>query len=91
MSFLKMCLFILGCAEFIAVHRLSLVAGAWGGGGTSPQLGCLRASRWPLLLQGPRGHVGSEVLVQGLHCFKACGLFLDQGSHPRPLPWQADS
>ena len=88
-----MYLFIFGCAEFIAVCRLSLVAGGLGVGvggwgyslaGVFP-FHCGSSVAWAL------GDVGSAVLVQGLHCFKACGLFLDQGSHPHPLHWQADS
>ena len=31
------------------------------------------------------------VVVQGLSCSAACGLFLDQGTNPRPLHWQVDS
>ena len=34
---------------------------------------------------------GSVVVVHGLSCFTACGIFPDQGSNPCPLHWQADS
>ena len=34
---------------------------------------------------------GSVVVAHGLSCSAACGIFLDQGSNPCPLPWQADS
>ena len=34
---------------------------------------------------------GSVVVVHGLSCSVACGIFLDQGSNPCPLHWQADS
>ena len=34
-------------------------------------------------------HVGSVVVAQGLHCFKASGIFPDQGSNPCLLRWQA--
>ena len=34
---------------------------------------------------------GSVVSVHGLHRSTACGIFLDPGSNPRPLNWQADS
>ena len=34
---------------------------------------------------------GSVVVAHGLSCFAACGIFLDQGSNPCPLHWQADS
>ena len=30
-------------------------------------------------------------MVHGLRCSEACGIFLDQGSNPCPLHWQADS
>lgn len=29
--------------------------------------------------------------VRGLRCPTLCGIFVDQGSHPCPLYWQADS
>ena len=34
---------------------------------------------------------GSVVVVHGLSCSAACGLFPDQSSNPCPLHWQADS
>ena len=37
------------------------------------------------------GSTGSVVVVPGLCCSMACGNFLDQGSNPYPLHWQADS
>ena len=48
--------------------------------------------QWLLLLQsmGSR-HAGSVVVVHGLSCSAACGIFLDQGSNPCPLHWQVDS
>ena len=33
----------------------------------------------------------SVVVAHGLSCSMACGIFLDQGSNPCPLHWQADS
>ena len=36
-------------------------------------------------------HVGSVVVAHGLSCSMACGIFLDQGSNPCSLHWQADS
>ena len=30
-------------------------------------------------------------MVHGLSCCEECGIFLDQGSNPCPLHWQADS
>ena len=35
------------------------------------------------------GHTGSVVMVHGFSCPEACGIFLDQGLNPCPLPWQA--
>ena len=37
------------------------------------------------------GHSGSVVVVQGLSCPQACGIFLDQWSNLCCLHWQADS
>ena len=37
------------------------------------------------------GAWASVVVAQGLSCTAACGVFLDQGSNPCPLQWQADS
>ena len=34
---------------------------------------------------------GSVVMAHRLSCSEACGIFLDQGSNPCPLHWQADS
>ena len=34
---------------------------------------------------------GSIVVVHGLSCSTACGIFLDQGSNPCLLHWQVDS
>ena len=33
----------------------------------------------------------SVIVLQGLSCSKACGIFLGQGSDPCPLHWQVDS
>ena len=35
--------------------------------------------------------VDSAVVAHRLHRPAACGIFLDQGSNPCPLHWQADS
>ena len=37
------------------------------------------------------GALGSVVVAYGLSCPVACWIFLDQGSNPCPLHWQADS
>ena len=34
---------------------------------------------------------GSVVVARGFSCPVTCGIFLDQGSNPCPLYWQADS
>ena len=48
---------------------------------------CASVSVWWLLLQS----MSSAVAVHGLKCSAACGIFLDQGSNPYPLHWEADS
>ena len=49
--------------------------------------------RWLLLLRGTgsRAHAGSLVVAHRLSCSATCGIFLDQGSNPCPLHWQAGS
>ena len=37
------------------------------------------------------GTWASVLAAPGLGCCEACGIFLDQGSNPCPLHWQADS
>ena len=37
------------------------------------------------------GCAGSVVVVHGLSCSVAYGIFLDQGANPCPLHWQVDS
>ena len=37
------------------------------------------------------GCTGLTVVVPGLSCFVACGIFPDQGLNPCLLHWQADS
>ena len=37
------------------------------------------------------GPQASVVVAHGLSCSAACRIFLDQGSNPCPLHWQADS
>ena len=46
----------------------------------------------PLLLRSTGSRrAGSVVVAHGPSCSTACGIFLDQGSNPCPLHWQADS
>ena len=74
---------------FVAARGLSLVAAS---GGYS-SLWCMGFSLQWLLLSWSTGsrRVGSVVVVHGLSCSAACGIFPDQGSNPCPLHWQADS
>ena len=77
------------CWVSVSVHRLSLVVASRG----YSSLRCAGFSlSWLLLLwsTGSR-HAGSVVVVHGLSCSVACGIFPDQGSNPCPLHWQADS
>ena len=47
---------------------------------------------WLLLLRSTGSRrSGSVVVAHGLSRSAACGIFLDQGSNPCPLHWQADS
>ena len=87
--FIYLCIYSWLCWVFVAVCRLSLVAVS--GGYSSLQ--CAGFSlRW-LLLSWSTGSrcVGSVVVVHGLSCSAACGIFPGQGSDPCPLHWQADS
>ena len=60
-------------------------------GHSSSQCVGLSLSR-PLLLQSTGSRrAGSVVVAHGPSCSAACGIFPDQGSHPCPLHWQADS
>ena len=82
---------------FVAVRGLSLVVAI----GDYSLLWCAGFSlRWLLLLRstGSRcvgfsscGARASVVVAHGLSCSAVCGIFLDQGSNPCPLHWQADS
>ena len=91
LSFFKINLFIYFWLRwvFVAAHGLSLVAAS---GGYSSLWYAGFSLRWLLLLRstGSR-HVGSVVVVHGLSCSAACGIFPDQGSNPCPLHWQVDS
>ena len=85
--FLRLIFFFWLTWIFIAGHGLSLVATS---GGYS-LLGCMGFSLQRLLLLQSTGfrHVGSGVVVHGLSCHLACGIFQDQNSCP--LHWQVDS
>ena len=71
------------------MRGLSLVAAS--GGHSSSRCVGLSLSR-PLLLWSTNSRrAGSVVVAHGPSCSVACGIFLDQGSNPCPLHWQADS
>ena len=71
------------------MQGLSLVASS--GDHCSLRCAGLSLSR-PLLLRSTGSRrAGSVVLAHGPRCSAACGIFLDQGSNPCPLHWQADS
>ena len=62
-------------------------------GERGPLSSCAWAARscgFPCCRAQALGHVGS-IVVHGFRCLMACGIFLDQGSNPCPLHWQADS
>ena len=61
----------------------------------SSALGCVGFSRYSawaqyLWLLGSRAQA-SIVVTHGVSYARACGIFPDQGSNPRPLHWQMDS
>ena len=70
------------CQVFLAARRLSLVAASGG-----------YSSLWcaGFFQQNALGAQASVVVAHGLSCSAACGIFLDQGSNPCLLHWQADS
>ena len=77
------------CWVFVSVRGLSLVAAS--GGHSSSRCAGLSLSR-PLLLRSTGSRrAGSVIVAYGPSCSAACGIFLDQGSNPCPLHWQADS
>ena len=77
------------CWVSVSVRGLSLVAAS--GGRSSSGCTGLSLSR-PLLLRSTGSRrAGSVVVAHGPSCSTACGIFLDRGSNPCPLHWQADS
>ena len=73
---------------FIAAHGLSLVAES---GGFS-SFGARALGLWASVT-GAHGlySAGSAVVTHRITCSMARGIFLDPGSNPCPLYWQADS
>ena len=77
------------CWVFISVRGLSLVAAS--GGHSSSRCAGLSPSQ-PLLLRSTGSRrAGSVIVAHGPSCSATCGIFLNQGSNPCPLHWQADS
>ena len=86
--FLKFIYFWL-CWVFVSVRGLSPAAAS--GGHSSSRCAGL-SLLWPLLLRSTGSRrAGSVIVAHGPSCSAACGIFLDQGSNPCPLHWQADS
>ena len=54
---------------------------------------CLAVGSGGFSRHGPQavGHTSSGVVLRGLSCSAACGIFPDQGSNLHPLHWQVDS
>ena len=80
---------------FMAVLGLRFCARAFSiaasGGHSSSQCAGLSLSR-PLLLRSTGSRrAGSVIVAHRPSCSAARGIFLDQGSNPCPLHWQADS
>ena len=77
------------CWVFVSVRGLSPVVAS--GGHSSSRCAGLSLLR-PLLLRSTGSRcAGSVVVAHGPSCSAACGIIPDQGSHPCPLHWQADS
>ena len=72
----------------VAVHGLSLVAAS-----RSSSLVVVRGllTMASLVAEHKLWNTGSAVVVHGLSCPVACGIFLNQGSNPCPLSWQVYS
>ena len=81
LKFLACWVFVNGCRPLIAV--VSLAVEHWLQGVRASVVAAREAPRlWS---------IGSVVVVHGLSCSTACGIFLDQGLNPCLLQWQKDS
>ena len=88
LSFFKNDLFIFGCTGSSLLQGFSLV----GVRGLPAVVACLAVehglrARWLQQLQ----HSDSAVVLHGLGCSAACGIFPDRGLNPCPLRWQVYS
>ena len=88
-KFIYLFIYLWLCWVFVSVRGLSLVAAS--GGYSSSRCAGFSLS-WLLLLRSTGSRrAGSVVVLHGLSCSAACGIFPDQGSNPCSLHWQADS
>ena len=82
------------CAGFLQLPRAeaTLDCGAWAShcGDFCCGARALGARASVVVAHGLQS-TGSVVVAHGLSYSVACGIFLDQGSNPCPLHWQADS
>ena len=83
-------LFILGSAGYLLLHRLfsscgerETLSSCSARASHCSGFSCCRA--WAL------GAQDLVAMAHGLSCSKSCGIFLDQGSNPCLLHWQAES
>ena len=76
---------VFGCAGYSLLHAGFLCCGEWGL--------LWSCGVWAFHCGGFSccGARGSVVVVLGLSCPMACGIFLDRGLSPCPLHWQVDS
>ena len=77
--FIAVCRLLIAMASFVAEHELQ-----------ARSLQQLQHEDSVLVARGLQS-AGSVVVVHGLSCSAACGIFPDQRSNPYPLHWQADS
>ena len=77
------------CWVFVSVRGLSLFEATVGH--SSSRCAGLSLSRPFLLRSTGSRRAGSVIVAHGPSCSAACGILPDQGLHPCPLHWQADS
>ena len=88
LNFIYLFIYLWLCWVFASVRGLSLAVAS--GGHSSSRCTGLSLSR-PLLLRSTGSRrAGSVMVAHGPSCSAARGIFLDQGSNPCPLHWQAD-
>ena len=73
------------CGEWGPLCRVNALASHCGG------FSCCRAQAWGLASFSSCSTWAQYLWHTGLVAPVACGIFLDQGSNPCPLHWQADS